>query len=82
MMSERSQTAPVVLPLPINLRLLTVTSWAGERGDREYITRVLERMGGNKARTAQILGIDRKTLYRKLDDSKETAPQDPNETAT
>jgi DNA-binding NtrC family response regulator len=48
----------------------------------EYITRVLERTGGNKARTAQILGIDRKTLYRKLEDSKETAPQDPNETAT
>jgi DNA-binding NtrC family response regulator len=39
-------------------------------------------MGGNKALTAQILGSDRKTLYRKLEDSKETAPQDPNETAT
>ncbi len=49
--------------------------------EREYITRVLERTGGNKARTAQILGIDRKTLYRKLEYSKEPTPQVPDETS-
>lgn len=32
----------------------------------KYIERVLEKTGGNKYRTAQILGIDRKTLYRKM----------------
>ncbi|HEY4485360.1 MAG TPA: sigma-54 dependent transcriptional regulator [Nitrospiria bacterium] len=37
---------------------------------REYIARVLEGTGGNKYRAAQILGIDRKTLYRKLGPSK------------
>ncbi len=31
-----------------------------------YIRRMLEKMGGNKYQTAQVLGIDRKTLYRKL----------------
>lgn len=31
-----------------------------------YIRRVLEKLGGNKYQTAQVLGIDRKTLYRKL----------------
>lgn len=34
--------------------------------EREYITRILEQTGGNKSRAAQILGMDRKTLYRKL----------------
>jgi len=34
--------------------------------ERRYIDRVLELTGGNKARTARILGFDRRTLYRKL----------------
>lgn len=32
--------------------------------DRRYIDLVLERMGGNKTRAAEILGIDRRTLNR------------------
>jgi DNA-binding NtrC family response regulator len=36
--------------------------------EREYIERVLADEAGNKTRTAQRLGLDRKTLYRKLDD--------------
>ncbi len=31
-----------------------------------YIQRVLEKTGGHKARAAQILGVDRRTLYRKV----------------
>ncbi|MCA9471880.1 MAG: sigma-54 dependent transcriptional regulator [Nitrospirales bacterium] len=31
-----------------------------------YIRRILDKMGGNKYQAAQTLGIDRKTLYRKL----------------
>jgi DNA-binding NtrC family response regulator len=34
--------------------------------EKEYILRILEKTGGNKYQAAQILGIDRKTLYRKL----------------
>ncbi len=34
--------------------------------EKAYIARVLEKLGGNKYQTAQVLGIDRKTLYRKL----------------
>jgi two-component system, NtrC family, response regulator HydG len=37
-----------------------------EEMEQQYIARVLEQTGGNKYRTAQILGIARKTLYRKL----------------
>ena len=36
--------------------------------EREYIERVLDVEGGNKTRAAQRLGMDRKTLYRKLEE--------------
>ncbi len=38
-----------------------------EEVERRYILRVLEALGGNKTLTAQTLGLDRKTLYRKLE---------------
>jgi two-component system response regulator HydG len=36
--------------------------------EREYIQRVVAAEGGNKTRAAQRLGLDRKTLYRKLEE--------------
>jgi DNA-binding NtrC family response regulator len=39
-----------------------------EELEREYIQRVLSAEGGNKTRAAQRLGLDRKTLYRKLEE--------------
>jgi DNA-binding NtrC family response regulator len=48
--------------------------------EREYIEKILEDEGGNKTRAAQRLGLDRKTLYRKLDeyarDRGEAPPDD------
>jgi DNA-binding NtrC family response regulator len=35
--------------------------------ERRYILRVLEAVGGNKTTAAQILGFDRRTMYRKLE---------------
>ncbi len=35
--------------------------------ERRYILRVLESVGGNKSTAARILGLDRRTLYRKLE---------------
>jgi two-component system response regulator HydG len=35
--------------------------------EKRYILRVLEATGGNKTAAAQILGFDRRTMYRKLD---------------
>jgi two-component system, NtrC family, response regulator AtoC len=38
-----------------------------EEIERRYILRVLEAVHGNKSRAAQVLGLDRKTLYRRLE---------------
>jgi two-component system response regulator HydG len=35
--------------------------------ERRYINKVLEALGGNKASAARLLGMDRRTLYRKLE---------------
>ena len=41
-----------------------------EEIDRRHILRILEETHGNHVRAAEILGIDRRTLYRKLDNYK------------
>lgn len=42
-----------------------------EEVEKAYILRILDKTGGNKYQAAQILGIDRKTLYRKLGELRE-----------
>ncbi len=52
--------------------------------ERRYVLRVLEAMQGNKTDAARVLGLDRKTLYRKLDrwegrePTSEIVPQGPS----
>jgi len=43
--------------------------------ERRYIVRVLEAVGGNKTLAAQVLGFDRRTLYRKLERGRDAVPQ-------
>ena len=43
--------------------------------EKEYILETLRLTGGNKSRAAEILGFDRRTLHRKLDEYR---TQDPN----
>lgn len=49
--------------------------------ERAYILEVWREAGGNKSRAAEILGLDRKTLYRKLDEYRahETAGPMPSD---
>jgi DNA-binding NtrC family response regulator len=45
--------------------------------ERAYIERVLDDEAGNKTRAAQRLGLDRKTLYRKLDEYARASGTEP-----
>ena len=38
-----------------------------EQIEASYLLRVLSAVGGNKSRAAQVMGVDRKTLYRMID---------------
>jgi DNA-binding NtrC family response regulator len=42
--------------------------------ERRYVLRVLRTMNGNKTLTAQVLGLDRRTLYRRLERYGELQP--------
>jgi DNA-binding NtrC family response regulator len=41
-----------------------------EQFEKEYIIRILNEVGGNKTKAAEILGLDRKTISRKLQETE------------
>ena len=43
--------------------------------ESSYLLRVLSAVGGNKSRAAQVMGVDRKTLYRMIDRQVSTTPE-------
>ena len=45
-----------------------------EQLESSYLLRVLGAVGGNKSRAAQVMGVDRKTLYRMIDRQVGPAP--------
>lgn len=56
--SELQRQVPELEEKPLSL--------VREEAEREHILSVLQRTKGNRARTARILGISRKTLWKKL----------------
>jgi two-component system response regulator HydG len=46
-----------------------------EELERRYVVRVLRAMSGNKTLTAQVLGVDRRTLYRRLEKYGDVEPE-------
>jgi DNA-binding NtrC family response regulator len=53
-----------------------------EEIERRYIYRVIKLLGGNKARAAELLGLDRRTLYRRLEKYEgRSSPQEEPEPA-
>jgi two-component system response regulator HydG len=59
------QRRPVVAPLGRDRDLETMPTLS--QLERSHIGRVLSAAGGNKTQAARVLGLDRRTLYRKLD---------------
>jgi DNA-binding NtrC family response regulator len=48
--------------------------WNLEQLERSYILAVLDEVGGHQAKAAEVLGIDRRTLYRKLKQYRADVP--------
>jgi two-component system response regulator HydG len=48
------------------LKMARSERWNLDRLEREYILAVLDEVAGHQGRAAEVLGIDRRTLYRKL----------------
>ena len=59
----RSNAASAAILAKAKARRLTLAEL-----EREYILEIMRETGGNKSRAAEMLGLDRKTLYRKLDE--------------
>jgi two-component system response regulator AtoC len=59
----------IIQPYDLPVDLITDPKVAGRRledVEREHILRVLKEVGGQRGKAAEILGVDPKTLYRKL----------------
>jgi two-component system, NtrC family, response regulator AtoC len=81
-LATSSNLAPDDLPERVrsNGQTATLIARAKERRmtlrelEREYIVEALRMTSGNKSRAAEILGIDRRTLHRKLDEYRAEDP--------
>jgi len=69
---DSEEILPEHLPPEIQFPEEARIKQAGEEGkslesiEKEYIRMILKKTGGHKSKAASILGIDRRTLYRKL----------------
>jgi two-component system response regulator HydG len=81
-----NQLAAVDLPDKIREHRRSILATATGRHDeliplaeveRRYVRQVLAAVGGNKTMAARILGIDRRSLYRVLEDDDRVAPAAP-----
>jgi two-component system, NtrC family, response regulator HydG len=64
---ERMQNRTLAVPPPADATDVSTLLPLAEV-ERRYVMSVLEQVQGNKRRAAQILGLDRSTLYRRLKD--------------
>jgi two-component system, NtrC family, response regulator AtoC len=66
--------APLFIPGEDPVELLPM-----DEVERRHILRVLKAVGGNKTTAAEVLGFDRRTLYRKLERYGESVERDSRE---
>ena len=67
--AEEAETIDILAGLPQRNAELTLKAYLRIH-EREYINRVLAECGGDKDKTAKMLGISKGTLYRKLDETE------------
>lgn len=83
-LTERERIGPEDLPRPLHekpsydrLAAAVAQGMTLEQLEREFIERILVIEGGNKTRAALRLGLDRKTLYRKLEEYADNPKDSP-----
>ena len=88
-LSEGPLVTPQDLPQAVRERRPNdLIGYAVQRGmtlaelEREYIHRIMKEESGNKTRAAQRLGLDRKTLYRKLEETRPESMGDGSDEQT
>jgi DNA-binding NtrC family response regulator len=54
-------------PTRLELGMTPSTMISLDEMERRYVRQVLASVGGNKTRAARVLGIDRRSLYRRLE---------------
>ena len=64
---DSGSSAPAAAGTDASLRQAIVAGLSLRDVEERYTEMVLEQTGGNKVRAAKILGIDRKTLYRRAE---------------
>jgi two-component system, NtrC family, response regulator AtoC len=73
---QEHQSSKIVITTESPGELITL-----DEMERRYVRQVLNAVGGNKTHAARILGIDRRSLYRRLEEPrhepKPTAPAEP-----
>ena len=67
--ADEEETAEILAGCPQRNAELTLKAYLRIH-EREYISRVLAECGGDKDKTAKMLGISKGTLYRKLDETE------------
>lgn len=82
--ADRQAGAPAVEPLPVpgvatGLTLAEALARSAERIERAFIDTTLARLNGNRSATAEALGMNRKTLFKKIRQYELTRWTDPGE---
>ncbi len=62
------------IPLPVSAPSATMSPKGKQRLTPQRVRETIERVGGNKAEAAKILGVSRATLYRFMDESVDSQP--------
>jgi len=69
---QEHQSSKIVITTESPGELITL-----DEMERRYVRQVLNAVGGNKTHAARILGIDRRSLYRRLEEPRNDRKDDP-----